>query len=91
MGDRGSKEDAFKVGDIKMWLYRKDHLMIWEDQHVKCSLKPSCTVYLGQRVNNFLAVSYTEKMDQLGQPEVCIYTGTHGLAFSTNLKGEPRV
>lgn len=55
MEDKGPQSVLFKVGDIKMWSYKTDQLMILWGKYVKCVLKPSGMVYLGQRMNDFLA------------------------------------
>lgn len=55
MEDKGPKRVLFKVGDIKMWSYKMDQLRMLWGKYVEGVLKPSGTVYLGQRMNNFLA------------------------------------
>lgn len=71
-----------------MWLYKRDQQMIWGDQHVKCSLKPSRTVYLGQRVNNFLG---SRKRISRGSQWSVFMQACMILAFNATLRAETRV
>lgn len=68
-----------------MWLYKRNQLMIWGNQYVRCSLKPSCTVYLGQRVNDFLG---SRKCISRGNQWSVFTQACMILAFNANLRGE---
>lgn len=50
MEDRGPRSTLFKAGDITMWSYKTDRLMILWGKYVEGVLKPSGMVYLGQSI-----------------------------------------
>lgn len=53
-GRRDQKRVLFKGSDVDVCI-QEGKLMIVGGKYAKCNLEPSCTVYLGQGGDNFLA------------------------------------